>query len=122
MDDFHYFFYKLRLGNFGLAQTFWKFLIGAWVAETLLVFMLYFSFFNLSSLASLIQLAFGFLYLPPAILGTWNAAVRYTGPKIWAWLAQAVIILIVLYYVMTLWFYLNVFLIPPLANFINSII
>jgi hypothetical protein len=120
MNDFQYFLYKLRLGNFGLAKTFWTFLIGAWLGEILLQFFLIFSPLSLGYLPTLIHLAFCMLYLPPAVFGTWNAAGKYRGPKIWAWLAQAIVILIVFFYVISLLLYIYATFFGATTMLINS--
>lgn len=82
------FFGKLAHGEFGLARTYWLFGFLPAIGINLL------SNFVVTSVAGLflLTLVYG-AYDILVILGVWRAAKKYEGPKLWAYMAKAFMIL-----------------------------
>lgn len=81
------FFMKLVCGDYGLALTYWVFCVGAGV-----IFRIIFS--SITSVNALIIVLIVYIpYTIAVMLGVWNAADRYNGPKVWAVLAKILVIL-----------------------------
>ncbi|MCP4669168.1 MAG: hypothetical protein GY849_22765 [Deltaproteobacteria bacterium] len=79
---------KLVNGDYGLAKTCW--LYGAWVG-----FLMNIVFKGFAAHAGVLAILF-LVYTPYKILvimGTWRAANKYEGPKIWAILAKIAVVL-----------------------------
>ena len=76
---------KLLAGDFGLVKTYWLF------GFCTVLFL-----FGISTLLPGRLLAVGgvitLLYVAFIFIGIWNASNKYSGPRIWAWLAKAAVI------------------------------
>lgn len=81
------FFGKLANGDFGLAKTYWIYgvLVGV-------VVNMFFSLLESRGVITIALLAY-IVYAIPVIMGTWRAATKYAGPKIWAVLANIACVL-----------------------------
>lgn len=78
------FFRKLADGDFGLAKTYWLFGVTVSIGVNLL------SNFVITSIQGLVLLTLAYaVYDVPVILGTWRAAKKYQGPRLWANLAKS---------------------------------
>jgi hypothetical protein len=91
------FFERLANGDLGLARTYW--LCGVLVA---LVVSLISSFITSTRVITVFMAIYTIGYGVPWALGTWRAARKYEGPKIWAVLARVAIVLSVIGMVITL--------------------
>lgn len=82
------FFWKLINGDLGLAKTYWIFgVLGGSVISTASGFI--------DSIAALVvYIAIHAAYNAVVMLGVWKAAKKYQGRKIWATLAQVMVILV----------------------------
>jgi len=81
------FFGKLANGDFGLAKTYWVYgvLVGFVVSIIINV---------ITSIGGLVILMLAYTaYEIPVIMGTWRAANKYQGSKIWAILAKIAVVL-----------------------------
>ena len=81
------FFGKLANGDYGLAKTYWLYgvLVGAVVSLISKAF---------TSAGVVLTLMFAHaVYWIPVAIGTWRAANKYQGPKIWAILAKIAIVI-----------------------------
>lgn len=84
------FFSKLASGDFGLAKTYWIFGVLVGIAVNFIVSTAgAVGSLNIIYFVALLHT----LYFFPLSFGTWRAADRYTGNKIWAILAKIAIIL-----------------------------
>lgn len=81
------FFGKLSSGDFGLAKTYW--LYGVLVGFVLKITMKSIESIGVLVIVMLVYSA----YEIPVLMGTWRAATKYKGSKIWAVLAKVVCIL-----------------------------
>lgn len=86
------FFGKLANGDFGLAKTYWLYGV---LAGGVLVGVVGNIFSNVvTSIGGLvIFMLASTAYEIPVFLGTWRAANKYQGPKIWAVLAKIAVVL-----------------------------
>lgn len=77
-------------GDAGLAVTYWGYgmLGGA-------LFSIPLAFVTPGSIPAIIAVAFFILYFVLVCVGTWRAATKYQGPKIWAFLPKAAIVVTV---------------------------
>jgi hypothetical protein len=81
---------KLGAGQYGLAKTFWLYLLLSSIALTLVKTMMASAGGGQITLTALaIPTAF-LWYQSVAVIGTWRAATNYAGPKVWAVLAKCV--------------------------------
>ena len=76
------FFKKLEHGDFGLARTYWLYDLAVGAAIYIIAEIVQ------TPWAIVALLLPYFAYVIPVIMGTWRAATKYTGPKIWAVLAK----------------------------------
>lgn len=81
------FFGKLANGDFGLAKTYWLY----WVVVGIVVNIISNVVTSIGVLVILMLVYTA--YAIPVIMGTWRAANKYQGSKIWAILAKIVIVL-----------------------------
>jgi len=84
------FFIKLKDGDFGLAKTYWLFGV--------LVSIIYRIFLELALVANSIGIIYAanialIVYSYFHLFGLWNSADRYTGKKVWAFLAKVAVVL-----------------------------
>lgn len=91
------FLWKLANGDFGLAKTYWLYgvLVGFIVNIAIKPI-------TSASLLVIVMLAYT-LYEIPVVMGTWRAADKYQGSKIWALLAKVAVVLGAIMLVFT-WF------------------
>jgi len=88
------FFKKLSDGDFGLAKTFWLYGVVVSVIEGALQRAIIVGMGkNGFLLIFLIQLIFSIYYLFFQLPGLWRAAKKYEGAKIWAVLAQIIVVI-----------------------------
>ena len=84
------FFVKLSNGYYGLAKTFWLF---GFVLATLLALLPFaIGIFMEQKGLAIVMFLFWLAYEFAVLLGTWRAAGRYGGPKIWAYLARGFVV------------------------------
>jgi hypothetical protein len=86
------FFKKMMDGDFGLAKTFWLFGFVAGIAISVVTKPL----IEVSIVAGMLFALVALVYQIMNMIGVWKAAGRYEGAKVWAVLAQIVIILNIL--------------------------
>jgi len=90
------FFRKLSNGDFGLAKTYWLYGVVVGIAFRVLTAIIPSPV--LVAILSVAWIAYAvFLYM-----GIWKAASKYTGEKIWAVLAQIMVVLGALFLLFTL--------------------
>jgi hypothetical protein len=81
------FFKRLAGGDFGLARTYWLYGVLVSISVNLV------SNFFITSIGGLLLLTLAYAaYDVPVILGTWRAARKYQGPRLWANLAKSMTI------------------------------
>lgn len=81
------FFGKLSNGDFGLAKTYWQY--GVLVGFVVNISTKAITSIGLLAMVMLVH----FAYFIPLAMGTWRAANKYEGSKIWAVLAKIATIL-----------------------------
>ena len=81
------FFKRLADGDFGLARTYWLYGVLVSISVNLV------SNFFITSIGGLLLLTLAYAaYDISVILGTWRAARKYQGPRLWANLAKSMTI------------------------------
>lgn len=81
------FFGKLANGDFGLAKTYWIYGVLAGIVVNIVLSVV-------TSIGALVFLMLAYIaYEIPVLMGTWRAANKYPGLKIWAILAQVAVVL-----------------------------
>ncbi len=81
------FFGKLANGDFGLAKTYWLY-------GVLVGFIVNIAMKPITSIGLLVIVMLAYTaYEIPVIMGTWRAANKYQGSKIWAVLAKIAVVL-----------------------------
>lgn len=81
------FFGKLANGDFGLAKTYWLYGVLVGIVVNIISIVV-------TSVGGVVILILAYTaYEIPVIMGTWRAANKYEGPKIWVFLAKIAVVL-----------------------------
>lgn len=84
-SDRQSFLARLRAGDYGLAKTFWLYTVVVGMVANLVI-----GFIPQASMVLVLTAVF-LMYYVMALVGTWRAASRYTGKKVWAILAKIMV-------------------------------
>ena len=88
-------------GKYGLAGTFWGFIVVALVIYNLLSILIFNHLFQFSDYANFklgytLFFILPFMYLPVVMIAVWNSATCYQGPQIWVISSKAMMGLLML--------------------------
>ncbi len=100
---------KLRDGDYGLAKTYWLFGVGVSIIIGIIIQIIFAAMGRSGIVIAFIIILISIIYTAFFQLpGLWRAAKKYQGPKIWAILAQIVVIITAISIPVALiqWFYM----------------
>ncbi len=100
---------KLRDGDYGLAKTYWLFGVGVSIIIGIIIQIIFAAMGRSGIVIAFIIILISIIYTAFFQLpGLWRAAKKYQGPKIWAILAQIVVIITAISIPVALiqWFYI----------------
>ncbi len=84
------FFGKLMAGDYGLAKTYWVY---GFLVNLLFSFVITLSMKTGSKALLLLFFSLGSIWSIIVMIGIWNVAKKYTGSKLWSFLARVAVIL-----------------------------
>lgn len=88
------FFYKIRHGEYPLSVTFWRFyilfLLALYIINLFVLPLLIDGFISAIIVGSILTYL-ALIYVFNAYIGIWRAATKYTGSKLWSYLAKFIV-------------------------------